>query len=254
MLANHGFTVTTAQNLQTAFEYLNSHISAFLVLDLDLEGAVPFLEKVINTFYDPPPYILAVDYFPCSQSQADILNLGADACLEKPLDLEEVLAVINAALRRAERLSKPKPLHAMPRIEHKGLSIDPLRRHVSMECPQLFFQFIQRIRIIAADRWITGSGRSPAGIVVCFLTSFYAPSHKAVSPIKDTAVSLGAGMVEQNGLSRRDCADKFVRTVKRIMGFLGGGCSPGLQAFYTVFSALLIVFTSNRHKTLTSIL
>lgn len=131
-LTYHGFTVTTAQNVHTAFEYLNSHISAFLVLDLDLEGAIPFLEKVIDTYYDPPPYILAVDFFPCSQSQADILNLGADACLEKPLDLEEVLAVINAVLRRAERLSKPKPLHTMPRIEHKGLTIDPLRRHVSM--------------------------------------------------------------------------------------------------------------------------
>ena len=85
MLASHGFTATTAQNVQTAFDYLNSHISAFLLLDLDLEGAIPFLEKVIDTFYDPPPYILAVDFFPCSQSQADILNLGADACLEKPL-------------------------------------------------------------------------------------------------------------------------------------------------------------------------
>jgi len=101
MLAIHGFTATTAQNVQTAFDYLNSHISAFLVLDLDLEGAIPFLEKVIDTFYDPPPYILAVYFFPCSQSQADILNLGADACLEKPIDLAEVLAVINAVLRRA---------------------------------------------------------------------------------------------------------------------------------------------------------
>ena len=132
MLTNHGFTVTTAQNLQTAFDYLNLHISAFLLLDLDLEGAIPFLEKVIDTFYDPPPYILAVDFFPCSQSQADILNLGADACLEKPLDLEEVLAVINAVIRRAERLARPKPLCTTPPIEHKGLFIDPLRRHVSM--------------------------------------------------------------------------------------------------------------------------
>ena len=53
MLASHGFTATTAQNVQTAFDYLNSHISAFLLLDLDLEGAIPFLEKVIDTFYDP---------------------------------------------------------------------------------------------------------------------------------------------------------------------------------------------------------
>lgn len=132
MLTKHGMTVTLVQDVQTAYETLKSHSNAFLLLDLDLEGAVPFLEKVVDTFYDPPPYILAVDFFPCSQSQADILNLGTDSCLEKPLDLEEVLAVINAVLRRAERLSKPKPLHAMPRIEHKGLTIDPLRRHVNM--------------------------------------------------------------------------------------------------------------------------
>lgn len=137
MLTNHDFTVTTAQNIQSAFEYLNSHISAFLVLDMDLEGAIPFLEKVIDTFYDPPPYILAVDFFPCSQSQADILNLGADACLEKPLDLEEALAVINAVLRRAERLTRPRPIRSAPPIKHKGLSIDPLRRQVIIDGRQV---------------------------------------------------------------------------------------------------------------------
>lgn len=132
MLTDHGLTTTLVQDLKAAYEYLNAHISAFLLLDLDLEGATPFLEKVIDTFYDPPPYILAAAFFPCSQSQADILNLGADACLEKPLDLEEVLAVINAVIRRADRLARPKPFHAAPSIEHGGLSVDPLRRHVTM--------------------------------------------------------------------------------------------------------------------------
>ena len=78
MLTDHGLTTTLVQDFQAAFEYLNIHISTFLLLDLNLEGAIPFLEKGINTFYDLPPYILAVDYFPCSQSQADILR----ACLK----------------------------------------------------------------------------------------------------------------------------------------------------------------------------
>ena len=132
MLTKHGMTVTLVQDVQTAFEILKSHFNAFLLLDLDLEGAVPFLEKVVDTFYDPPPYILAIDVFPCSLSQAEILNLGADTCLEKPLDLEEVLAVIKAVIRRADRLARPKPFHTTPPIEHGGISIDPLRRHVSM--------------------------------------------------------------------------------------------------------------------------
>lgn len=132
MLADYGLKVLFAQNVQAAIENLKTHISTFVLLDLDIEESISFLKRTVETFYNPPPYILAVDYFPCSQSQADILNLGADTCLEKPLDMKEVLAVINAVLRRTERLAEPKPLHAAPPIEHKGLSIDPLRRHVSM--------------------------------------------------------------------------------------------------------------------------
>jgi len=61
------------------------------------------------------------------------LNLGADACLKKPIDAEEVLAIINAALRRAERtaLFQP-PLQPAPRIERGELAIDPPRRLVTM--------------------------------------------------------------------------------------------------------------------------
>lgn len=133
ILINRGMATTVVQDVQTAFEILKSHNAAFLLLDLDLDGAIPFLEKVVETFYDPPPYILAADAFPCSLSQAEMLNLGADACVEKPLDLEEVLAIINAVLRRAERLVRPGPLHTSPAVEHEGLFIDPLRRLVSMD-------------------------------------------------------------------------------------------------------------------------
>lgn len=119
--------------MQTALETLKLHNAAFLLLDLDLEGAISFLEKAVETFYDPPPYILAADAFPCSLSQAEMLNLGADACLEKPLDMEEVAAKINAVLRRAERLARPGPLHGTPPIKHSGLSIDPLRRRVDID-------------------------------------------------------------------------------------------------------------------------
>lgn len=126
-------TTTVVQDVQTAFETLKLHNTAFLLLDLDLEGAISFLERVVETFYDPLPYILAADAFPCSLSQAEILNLGADTCMEKPLDLEEVLAIINAVLRRAERLVKPGSLHGTPPIKHSGLSIDPLRRRVDID-------------------------------------------------------------------------------------------------------------------------
>lgn len=132
MLRERGLTVMLTQNVQTAMDSLKSHINAFILLDFSLEGVPSFLKKVMMTFYDPPPYIIVVDTFSCSMAQADALNLGADVCIGKPLDIQEVLAVVDAALRRAERLARPKPLCTAPPIHQGPLHIDKLRRHVTM--------------------------------------------------------------------------------------------------------------------------
>lgn len=120
------------QDAQAAFGKLQEHISAFLVLDLNLVDAVHLLKKVVATFYEPLPYIIAVDSFSCSMAQADMLNLGVDVCIEKPLDVQEVIAVINAALRRADRLARPKPFRAVQPIDRGTLHIDQSRRNVTI--------------------------------------------------------------------------------------------------------------------------
>lgn len=133
VLAHHGITATVAENVQNAVLSMESHINAFLLLDLDLEGADTFFEHVVNNFCDPPPYLLAVDAFSDSSARVKALNSGADACLGKPINAEEVLALINAALRRAERLAQAKPpLQTTPVIRHGELSIDPLRHTINM--------------------------------------------------------------------------------------------------------------------------
>lgn len=66
-------------------------------------------------------------------AQADILNLGADICVGKPFDTEEIVAVVNAALRRADRLAHPRPLQATPPIERGNLRFDPLRQEVTID-------------------------------------------------------------------------------------------------------------------------
>jgi len=133
MLEKHGLSIKLIQNMQVAVEMLRAHISTFILLDLELDGAYSFLKTAVTTFYDPPPYIIAADIYPCSLAKADILNLGADACVDKPLDFEEVLAVINAVIRRAERLARPKPFHTAPPIERGTLRIDPQSHTVTLD-------------------------------------------------------------------------------------------------------------------------
>jgi len=133
VLAHHGITATLAGDVQNAIHSMESHINAFLLIDLDLEGADSFLKFIANSFRDPPPYLLAVDAFADSSARVKALNSGADACLEKPVDAEEVLAIIDAALRWAEQTALLRsPLQPVPRIERGDLAIDPLRRLVTM--------------------------------------------------------------------------------------------------------------------------
>ncbi len=91
VLAHHGITATLAEDVQNAIRSMESHINAFLLIDLDLDGADSFLKFIANNFRDPPPYLLAVDAFADSSERVRALNLGADACLEKPVNAEEVL-------------------------------------------------------------------------------------------------------------------------------------------------------------------
>ena len=50
VLAHHGITATLAEDVQNAVLSMESHINAFLLLDLDLEGADSFLELVVSSF------------------------------------------------------------------------------------------------------------------------------------------------------------------------------------------------------------
>ena len=67
-----------------------------------------------------------------STTRADILNRGADACLEKPIDAEEVVAIVRAALRRAAQVQK-KSICRPPCLIRGEMLIDPAQRMVVME-------------------------------------------------------------------------------------------------------------------------
>lgn len=138
VLAHHGISATIAENVQNAILSMEAHTNAFLLLDYDLEGADSFIGRITNNNTDPPPYLLAADTFSDASARAQALNSGVDACLEKPVDAQEVLALINAVLRRAERQALTHaPLQPVAIIEYGDLSIDPLRRTVNMSGEQV---------------------------------------------------------------------------------------------------------------------
>lgn len=127
-----GMDVIQSENIDSVKAGLSSHSPAFLLLDIDLEGAKVFLREISRNLVYPPPYIVAAGTFSSTSDSVSILNSGADACINKPIDANEFLAVINAVLRREQKIARLHVGRLLPCIDHKDLSIDPLCRIVEM--------------------------------------------------------------------------------------------------------------------------
>lgn len=51
VLAHHGITAASAENIKEAIQRLEARTSAFLLLDLDLNGADLFLDAVVTLMF-----------------------------------------------------------------------------------------------------------------------------------------------------------------------------------------------------------
>lgn len=81
-LVRHGIIATLAENIKDTIQQLEASTSAFLLPDLDLDGADLFLDMIVTRFYDTPPYLLVARHYLSSSERTDILKRGADVCLE----------------------------------------------------------------------------------------------------------------------------------------------------------------------------
>lgn len=105
---------------------------AFLLLDDGVEQVHSFLADVISMALCPPSYIIVAGSFSHGGDYTSMLNAGVDPCINKPIIAEVVLSVIRAVFRRERRPARFQHGKLLPRIEHKELTIDPLRRTVTM--------------------------------------------------------------------------------------------------------------------------
>ena len=132
-LRDHYIDSVIIENAEDLKAELSSHSPAFLLLDFGYKGNESLFSKLSISTMRPLPYIIIADACPNGTARAAVFERGADACVKTPLIAEEVLAVINAVLRREHRLARLKLGRTLPRIIHKELVIDPMRRTVEMQ-------------------------------------------------------------------------------------------------------------------------
>lgn len=110
---------------------LVSRSPAFILLDFKTEGADLLLHRLSSGFFRPYPFIIVSADYSNGAERAAMLSRGADACVDYPINSDEVLAIINAVLRRERRVAGLNLGRLLPCIEYKDLRIDPLRRVVT---------------------------------------------------------------------------------------------------------------------------
>ena len=109
-LAKVGYRVATAATGQEALDLARRERPSLIVLDLMLPGISGFdvLEQLRSDESTRDIAVLMLTARDGVQDRVRGLDMGADDYLVKPFHVEELLARINALLRRAAGWSKPK--------------------------------------------------------------------------------------------------------------------------------------------------
>lgn len=131
-LTRLGMNVYQIQNMDDMKAGLVSYRPAFVLLDVDSRDMGPLLAEITESVLRPVPYVMAAVFRSDDDDRVTLLNLGADACVERPVVTEEVLAVVRAVLRRERRIARLHLGRVLPRIKHREMMIDPLLRVVVM--------------------------------------------------------------------------------------------------------------------------
>lgn len=123
VLCRSKLDVVYAENAYTAKAGLFDFSPAFILLDFDIKGADFLLSEIAFGQRFSPPYVIVAASYCSGHDRAFTLKRGADYCVDKPINTDEVLAVIDAVLRR----NKSKLI-----IEYKELTINKSSRAVTM--------------------------------------------------------------------------------------------------------------------------
>lgn len=131
LLLHHGIEVLHFNSVHNAKVGLTLHSPTFLLLDFTMKEADSLFTILFHHFLQPHPYIIISGSFSSGKDRADVLHKGADACVDNPMVAEEILAVIEAALRREQQNAQQRG-ESFSCVEYKDLQIDPLHRTVIM--------------------------------------------------------------------------------------------------------------------------
>jgi DNA-binding response OmpR family regulator len=132
-LQTRGYTVLTGRTGKEAIELTASEGPDLLVLDLRLPDMDGFeVCRTIRSFSTLPIIMLTALTDPADRIRG--LTCGADDYVPKPFNMDELIARVEASLRRLEYDQQPGPSGP---LQVGGLQIDPIQRQVYLDVQEV---------------------------------------------------------------------------------------------------------------------
>lgn len=126
-LTSHGYRMVEAATMREAEQLATSHNPDLFLLDLGLpDGDGLDLTRALREWTRAPIIVLSARGR--EEDKVNALDAGADDYLTKPFGVNELLARLRVALRRAQAAPQEMPL-----IDIGPLRVDLARREVTME-------------------------------------------------------------------------------------------------------------------------
>lgn len=115
VLQENGYTVETASSGEEAIRLISGNTFDMIILDIMMKGisGLDVCRRIRDSVACPILFLSAKD---SSEDIVNGLSLGADDYLTKPFVLDELVARINAHLRRENRSAVPRPAASVIRI------------------------------------------------------------------------------------------------------------------------------------------
>ncbi|MDD4808114.1 MAG: response regulator transcription factor [Oscillospiraceae bacterium] len=125
VLGENGYAVTTAPTGEEAIALIRKITFDMIILDIMLKGisGLDVCRRIRGSVSCPILFLSAKD---TSKDIVNGLNLGADDYLTKPFMLDELVARINAHLRRESRTAGPQRAHSVLQIGDITLNRDEM--------------------------------------------------------------------------------------------------------------------------------
>lgn len=128
-----GYEVSVAENGQDGLKFIDTLSPDFIILDIMLPDAdgIELCRQIRETCNTP---ILILSARGSDTDKVLGLGFGADDYMTKPFSLSELVARINAHLRRGSMENKPKPDEM---LQFGSLIIDKKAYKVTVECQEI---------------------------------------------------------------------------------------------------------------------